>query len=571
MRNKEAAKILSEIAIYLEMMNENVFKVRAYEKAAQTIDSMSDDIGEIYKKGGPKALEEIPGIGKGIAEKLEEFITTDKIKFYEELKKKTPVDISSLLGIEGLGPKKIKILYHKLKIKNIGDLEKAALKGRIRNIPGFGEKTEHNILKGIEFAKQSRGRLLLGEVLPIAMEIEEKMSKLSYVDRIVVAGSIRRRKETIGDADVLVVSKRPEKVMDYFVSMPEVARVYGKGRTKSMIKLRDGLGVDLRVVPAESFGAALNYFTGSKDHNIAMRRIAISKGLKLSEYGVFRGEKQVAGKTEGEVYELLGLRYIEPEMRENTGEIESAKRNKLPHLIGYNDLKGDMQTQTRWTDGNHSIEEMALEARRIGLEYIAITDHTKSLAMTGGLDEKKLEKQGKEIDAINRKTKGFTILKGAEVNIMKDGSLDIADSALKKLDVVGASVHSLFNLPRAEQTRRIIKAMNNPNVDIIFHPTGRVLKKREPYDVDIEALIDAAKDTDTVLEIDAFPDRLDLKDEHIRMAVKAGVKLSIDSDAHSKSHMRFLEFGISQARRGWAEKKDIINAWPLEKTLKMLK
>ena len=570
MRNQEIAKIFYEIAIYLEMNNENVFKVRAYEKAAQTIESMAEDIGELYKRGGNEALEEIPGVGKGISEKLEEFLKTEKIKFYEELKKKTPVDVSSLMGIEGMGPKKIKVLYQKLKIKNLEDMEKAAQSGKIRKISGFGEKTEQNILKGIGFAKKSGGRFLLGDVLPIAVEIEKQMASLPYVDKIIVAGSIRRRKETVGDADILAVSKKPEKVMDYFVSMSEVARVYGKGRTKSMVKLKNGLDVDLRVVPAESFGAALNYLTGSKDHNIAMRRIAISKGMKLSEYGVFKGKRQVAGKTEEEVYKILGLRYIEPELRENTGEIEAAK-NKLPHLIGYNDLKGDLQVQTKWTDGSHSIEEMAQEAKKIGLEYIAITDHTRSLAMTGGLDEKKLEKQGNEIDRVNKKVKDITVLKGAEVNIMKDGSLDIKDEALKKLDVVGASVHSLFSLPREEQTGRIIKAMYNPHIDIIFHPTGRVIKRREPYDIDIEALIDGAKETGTVLEINAYPERLDLKDEHIKMAVKAGVKLCVDSDAHNKSHFRFLEFGIAQARRGWAEKKDVINAWPLEKMKEMLK
>ena len=570
MRNQEIAKIFYEIAIYLEMNNENVFKVRAYEKAAQTIESMAEDIGELYKRGGNEALEEIPGVGKGISEKLEEFLKTEKIKFYEELKKKTPVDVSSLMGIEGMGPKKIKVLYQKLKIKNLEDMEKAAQSGKIRKISGFGEKTEQNILKGIGFAKKSGGRFLLGDVLPIAVEIEKQMASLPYVDKIIVAGSIRRRKETVGDADILAVSKKPEKVMDYFVSMSEVARVYGKGRTKSMVKLKNGLDVDLRVVPAESFGAALNYLTGSKDHNIAMRRIAISKGMKLSEYGVFKGKRQVAGKTEEEVYKILGLRYIEPELRENTGEIEAAK-NKLPHVIAYDDLKGDLQVQTKWTDGSHSIEEMAQEAKKIGLEYIAITDHTRSLAMTGGLDEKKLEKQGNEIDRVNKKVKDITVLKGAEVNIMKDGSLDIKDEALKKLDVVGASVHSLFSLPREEQTGRIIKAMYNPHIDIIFHPTGRVIKRREPYDIDIEALIDGAKETGTVLEINAYPDRLDLKDEHIKMAVKAGVKLCVDSDAHNKSHFRFLEFGIAQARRGWAEKKDVINAWPLEKMKEMLK
>ena len=407
--------------------------------------------------------------------------------------------------------------------------------------------------------------------------------------KAMVAGSVRRRKETIGDIDILVISDRPEKIMERFLKLPQIAHIYATGKTKTMVRLKNGLDADLRVVPQKSFGAALNYFTVSKDHNVALRELALKRGWKLSEYGLFKGAKMIAGKTEEEVYKKLGLRYIEPELREMKGEIEAAQcrsnlslnREKarigtgLPALIGYDDLKGDLQIQTDWTDGENSIEEYAEAAEKLGLEYIAITDHTKALAMTGGSDEKKLLRQMKEIDKINYKLQAtnykLKVLKGAEVNIMKDGSLDIKDEALKKLDVVGAAVHSHFNLPRAEQTKRVIRAMENPNVDIIFHLTARKINQRDPIDIDMDEIIKTAKRTGTVLEIDAYPDRLDIKDEYIRKCVEAGVKMSIDSDAHNIGHMRFLEHGIAQARRGWAKRGDIINAHPLERMLKMLK
>ncbi|MEK7377991.1 MAG: PHP domain-containing protein, partial [Candidatus Binatota bacterium] len=397
-------------------------------------------------------------------------------------------------------------------IKTAADLEKAARSGKIRGLPHFGEKMEQKILKGIEFLKQGSGRFPLGSALPLIGEIEQRLRELPEVEEVVVAGSTRRWKETIGDADILAISRKPEKVMEFFVSMSEVMHVQGQGKTKSTVKLKNGMDVDLRVVPRESFGAALNYFTGSKDHNVALRKIAQEEGLKLNEYGLFRGNKRIAGKTEEEIYKALGLAFIPPELRENQGEIEAAQKGELPNLVGYRDLRGDLQTQTTWTDGANSIAEMAEEAKRLGLEYIAITDHTKGLAMTGGSDEKKLLKQMAEIDKINRSLKGITILKGAEVNINKDGTLDIKDEVLARLDVVGIAVHSYFNLLKREMTERIVRAMRNPHADILFHPTGRVIQKREPYDVDMDILIKTAKETGTVLEIDAYPDRLDLKD-----------------------------------------------------------
>lgn len=578
MTNQEIAKILSDIGEYLEMQN-IPFKPRAYQKVAEAIESFEENVTDLYKKGGRKALEEIPGVGASIADHIEELLKTGRLTYYEQLKKGTPVDLSTLTSVEGLGPKKIQVFYKKLRVRTLADLERVARQGKIRKLAGFGETSEAKILKGIEFLKRSSGRFLLGSVLPEIRMLEERLRRVKGVERAEVAGSVRRRKETVGDADILVISDHPSAVMDYFVHMPEVVNIAAHGDTRSAVKLASGLNVDVRVVPKESYGAALNYFTGSKDHNIALRKLAIEKHWKLNEYGLFkvnRGKEiSIAGKNEEEIYKAFGMDYIEPELREMTGEIEATKKHQLPRLIGYKDLKGDLQTQTNWTDGAHTIEEMAAAAMKIGLEYIAITDHTKRLAMTHGLDARRLRQQMKAIDEVNRtlqvKSFKFKVLKGTECDILKDGSLDLPDEVLKELDVVGVSVHSHFNFPREEQTKRIIRAMKNPHADILFHPTGRKIQTREPYDVDIDAVIKTAKETGTVLEIDAFPDRLDLKDEHIRRCVESGVKMSIDSDAHATTHFSVLEFGIAQARRGWATQNDIINAWPAEKMLKMLK
>ncbi len=573
--NQKIAQVLYEIGEYLDMQKVS-FKPRAYEKAAQAVEGLAGSVEEIYREGGIKALKDIPGVGESIAEKIEELIKTGKVKYYEGLKKKTPVNLGELRGIEGLGPKSIQKLYEELGIRSLADLERAAQRGKIAGLSGFGKKTEANILKGIEFLKGSSGRAILGFAMPQINSIEEQLKKLKEVEKLTVAGSARRKKETIGDIDILVVSTKPEPIMDYFTSMAQVVRVYAKGRTKSSVRTRMGLDVDLRIVPKESYGAALNYFTGSKDHNVALRQVAIKKGYKLNEYGLFkvgRGkEKMVAGATEEEVYAALGLDYIEPELREHTGEIELAAKHALPKLIGYGEILGDLQVQTDWTDGSASIEKMVEEARRRKLQYIAITDHTKRLAMTGGLDEKRILKQMAEIDHLNKKLGGsFKILKGTECDILKDGTLDLPDEVLAKLDFVGASVHSFFHLPRAEQTERVKRAMRNPHVDMIFHPTGRILKRREACDLDLDEVVKAAKATKTLLEIDAYPDRSDLKDEYIRKAVEAGVKLAVDSDAHAPSHYEFIDYGVAQARRGWAKRKDIVNSWPVEKMLAMLK
>jgi DNA polymerase (family 10) len=580
MDNKEIAKILYEISEYLYMEDES-FKPRAYEKAALNVEALEEDVGNIYKREGLKGLLEIPGVGKAIAERIEELLKTGKTRYYEQLKKKMPVELSELTAVEGVGPKIIKRLYKELRIKNLKDLERVAKAGKIRNLEGFGLKSEENILRGIEFLKSSGKRFVLGFILPDVRKIEQRIRDFAGVKKAIVAGSIRRMKETIGDGDLLVTVSSPKtakKVMDFFVNMPEVMHVYSHGPTRSSVRLKNGMDFDLRVVPEESFGAALQYFTGNKDHNIELRKIAIKKGLKLNEYGVFRIKSEARipkSETEEEIYKILGLQWIPPEMRENTGEIEASLKNKLPNIIDYNDLRGDLQIQTNWTDGSNTIEDYIKEAMKIGLEYIVITDHTKSLAMTHGLDEKGIARQGKEIDKINQKLKvksqKFKVLKGAEVNILKDGRLDIKDETLHKLDVVAIAVHSGFKMSKHDMTERIIRGMKDPHADILFHPTGRIINQRPPYEMDIEKIIRAAKETKTVLEINAYSNRLDLKDEHARMAKEVGVKLSIDSDSHNISHLHYLEFGIAQARRGWVEKKDVINAWPAEKMLKMLK
>ena len=575
--NHEIAEALREIGERLAMKN-IPFKPRAYEKAAEAVDGLDEEIRIIYQKGGRKALEAVPGVGISIANSIEELLATGKISYLEGLRRKTAVDIAELSRIEGLGPKSIKKLYDALDVRNIDDLERAAKEGKIAKLEGFGAKKEQNILRSIGFAKSSGGRFLLGREMPEIREILKRISSLRETERAIVAGSARRMKETVGDIDILAVSKDPKPIMQAFTSMPEVVHVIAHGETKSSVKLKSGINVDLRVVPKASYGAALNYFTGSKDHNVALRRVAITKGWKLNEYGLFRGNAAIAGRTEEEIYQKLGMAYIEPELRENTGEIEAAIRTHggkpggLPKLIPYGSLRGDLQVQTNWTDGAGSLEAMAEAAMANGLEYIAITDHTKRLAMAHGLDERRIVEQMKEIDRLNRKFKGkIRILKGTECDILKDGSLDLPDRILAMLDIVGVSVHSFFNLPRQAQTDRIKRAMENPNVDILFHPTGRIIDRRPAYDTDMEELVAVAKRTGTIMEIDAYPERLDLRDEHIRLCVEAGVKMAIDSDAHAPAHFPYLEYGIAQARRGWAKKTDIVNAWPLEKMLGVLK
>lgn len=566
---------MRDLGFLTEMMEEdpNVqFRARAYYRAADTIASLQENVIDIYGRQGVNGLLEIPAVGKAIASKIEEYLKGGKIQHLEELKAKVPIDIDELYGIEGIGPKTIKMFYDKLQIKNLDDLEKAATEGKLKTLPGFTEKKEQDIFKRIEFFKRGKGRLIIGEVYPLVKQIEKRLQHIAGVKNAVAAGSIRRMKETIGDIDYLVAANDPKRVIDFFVKMPEVQEILGMGQAKAFVKLASGIDADLLVVPEESWGAALQYFTGSKEHSVQLRKIAISKGFRLNEWGVFKGDKRIAGATEEEVYKTLGLQWIPPEMRENAGEIELGRQDKVPKLVEYGSLKGDLQVHSENSDGTATIEEMARGAKAFGLDYIAITDHTKSLKLAGGLEEQELLEQADKISQLNdRLREEFRILSSAEVNIMKDGSLDIPNTVLDKLDIVGAAIHSHFNLPIETQTERLIKAAKNPSVDILFHPTGRLINRRAGYLVDIEKLIDVAKDTNTVLEIDAHYDRLDLKDEYVRMAVRNGVKLVIDSDAHHPIHYSFLTFGIAQARRGWAIQSDILNTLPADKLLNALK
>ena len=574
MKNKEIARIFIGIAEYLEM--EGVpFKPYAYQKAALTLETLKDDVEDLYGRGGLKALKGIPGVGESIAHKIEEYLNTGKVEYYEEFKRKLPIALDEIVAVEGVGPKKAKVLYEKLGIKTLEDLEAAARAHKIAPLFGFGEKTEKNILQAIDFLKGSKGRFLLGEILPIASEILKKLQSLPEVQQANTAGSVRRLKETIGDVDFLVTSTDPAKVMAFFVSLPGVVKVWGQGATKSSVRLKDGFDMDIRVIPPESYGAALQYFTGSKDHNIALRKIALDHGFKLSEYGLFQGDRLIAAVSEEEVYQKLQMPWIPPELRENRGEIEAALAGRLPELIGDGDLKGDLHVHCNWDGGANSIAQIADAALAFGYEYVGISDHTKFLKIERGLDEDQLIVRNQEIDQLNEKLaregRHFRVLKGCEANILADGGIDIADEVLAELDYVIAGVHSNFRMPRADMTRRILKAMHNPHVDIISHPTGRILKRREEYEVVFDDLLNAARETGTILEINSYPERLDLGDVNILAAKRSGVRMVINTDAHQVDQLHLIRFGISQARRGWAEKQDIINVWPAAEMLKMMK
>ncbi|MBI2659618.1 DNA polymerase/3'-5' exonuclease PolX [Candidatus Woesearchaeota archaeon] len=571
MKNLEVAELLNEIADYLEFSTDakDRFKVRAYRKAALVIEGLSEDIEQVWKES---RLEELPSIGEGIAKKIDDFLKNNKSKYLEELKERIPVDMEGLGRVGGLGPKTILKLYKQLKIKTVDELEKAAKQGKIQKIQRLGPVVEKNILKSIEFSRKSI-RIPIGFALASAEEIIREMKSCREVQRVSIAGSTRRMKETIGDIDILATSKAPEKVVEFFSKMPNVADILAKGPTKSSVRLKEGIQADLRVLDDKIFGAALLYFTGNKEHNIMLRRIAIEKGFKLSEYGLFdkRTGKLISGVTEEGIYKKLGMDYIEPEMREDEGEIEMAQHHMLPKLLSYNDIKGDLQMHTKWSDGNSTIEEMAIAAKKLGHEYICITDHTGALAIARALDEKRIVEQRKEIEKINKKISGITILQGAEVNIKDDGSLDTPNGMLKELDIVVAAIHSGFKNPKEKITARMVKAMENEHVDIIAHPTGRLLTKREGYEIDLDKVFEAAKKTRTIMEINAYPERIDLRDADARAAVKAGVKLAISTDAHSTGQLHFMKIGIGTARRAWAAKSDIINTRSLKDMMRMLK
>jgi len=564
--NKQIAEIFYGISQILEMQDV-AFKPRAYARAAQAIDSLGQEVADIYKKGGEAALDAIPGVGKSLAEKLAELVRTGKLKYLRDLKKKFPVDIAELTAIEGVGPKMVRDLYKHLKIKNLKDLERAARAHKVAGLPGFQEKTEQNILAGIEFLKKGMGRVCLGFYLDLAEHIRDELRKTPGTTRVELAGSIRRRKETIKDFDLVACSSNPKALLKKFYTLPEVARVLERGKNRAFVRLKDKIDADLIVVPENSSGSALLHFTGSKFHNVHLRKIAMGRGWTLNEYGLAKGKKILASKTEREIYRKLGMDWIEPELREDTGEIEAAMARKLPNLMPMGSVKGDLQIQSDWSDGADSIEEMAYVAKKMGFKYIAITDHTRTLAMANGLDERRLAKQGKEIDKLNKKIKNFKILKSAEINILKDGALDIKNEALAKLDIVSVAVHSHFNQTEAVMTGRIVKAMQNPYVNILFHPTGRIINRRPEYKVSIDEIIKAAKKYDVALELDCFPDRMDLKDTNVRKAIEAGVKIVIDTDAHQIGHLKYMSLGEATARRGWAKELDVLNTLSVQKLM----
>ncbi len=560
MKNGEIADTFYQIADFLEMGDEKSFRIYAYRKAAASLNSLEKDIENVYRRDGLKALEKIPGIGKSTALLIKEFIEKGKIGYHQELKKKTPVDLEKMVQIESVGPKTVKILYQELGIKNINDLKKAAEKNEIAGIFGFGDEKEKKILEGIKFLEKNKKGFLLGESLLRAREIEKEIENFSETEKTSIAGSLRRGKEIVGDIDLLVATRKPERLIQKILAFSEITETIGKGKTKVSIKTKKGFNVDFRIIEPESFGSALQYFTGSKEHNIQLRKRAIKKGMKINEYGIFKKKKKIGGKSELEIYNLLGIKeIIPPEMREGSGEIEAALSKKLPKVVGLKDIKGDFHCHSTWSGGENTIQEMAEKAISLGYCYIGIADHTKFLRIENGLDEKELKDQRKEIDRINKKLENFRILQGCEANILKDGSLDIADKSLQKLDFVIAGIHSHFKMSEKEMTQRMIKAMKNPWVDIIAHPLGRILEKRKEYEIDFQKILKVARETKTALEINAYPKRLDLNDFRIRQAKEEKVKMSINSDAHHKNQMKFMEFGVFQARRGWAEKKDILN------------
>jgi DNA polymerase (family X) len=568
--NAELSNILRELGVIYDIKGIR-FKPRAFERAADIIERLGPDVRDIYEAGGREALERIPGIGPGIALRIEEYITTGKIAEHVKMKKLIPVDIIGLTAIEGIGPKTLARLFRTLKIHNREELERAATSGALAKVRGIGPRGQTRILRAMRYLAESSDRKIPGFMWPAFRRIADRLAAVPGVKSLELVGSLRRMRETVGDLDMVAIASDPDRILNEFVSMPEVVSVYKHGTHTALVRLSLGMDADLWVVPPESYGAGLIAWTGDKAHNIHVRTIAKRKGYMLDDFGLFKGKKMIAGATEEEVYAALGMDFIPPEIRQDTGEIQAALAHTLPELVGYSDVKGDLQVQTDWTDGKHSILEMARAAEAAGLTYIAITDHTKSLTITRGLDEKRVRLQWAEIDRVQRIVPNIKILKGTECDILKDGSLDWSDAMLAQFDVVGISVHSFMDLPEPTQTARIIRAMEHPHAHILFHPTGRKINQRAAYPLDIGAVIQAAKRTGIVVEVNAYPDRNDLKDEHVRMAINAGVHLSIDTDAHHVNHFQFLRWGIGTARRGWATKNDVINTRSWKEMLKLLK
>ncbi len=574
MYNSKLAELFEEIADMLELDPKiSRFEPRAYRKAAMTIGTLQEDVGEIYEKRGLNGLMELSGVGKSIAGHIEEYIKTGKIKKYEELKKKYPVDFSGLTKIQGMGAKKALKLYTELNVKNVDDLKKAIERHRIRELEGFGERSEEELAKGIALLESSKGRMLLGTALPEAENIVKKLMDSGLVEKAMVCGSTRRMKETVGDLDILIISKNGEKVMDFVTKMNEVENIMLRGPTKTTVWLKIGLSCDFRLIEPTSFGAATQYFTGNKNHNIKIREIAIKKGYKLNEYGLFdkKNRNAVAGKGEEEIYKALGMDCMPPEMREDRGELDLAAQHKLPQVVGLDDILGDLHVHSKHSDGDSTIEEMALEAKKLGRKYIGITDHSKSEHVANGMDDSQFLKYFDEIDRLNDRGLGIKILKSGEVDILKDGTLDLKDKTLEQMDYVIGSVHMNTNMDKEEMTKRVIKAIESGHLNIIAHPTGRLINRREPFQIDLDNVFESAEKNNVAMEIDAFPDRLDLNDENIFKAKKYKINFSIDTDAHRPSHLQFMRYGIGMARRGWLTAHNVLNTLPEEKLLKVFK
>lgn len=567
--NSDIAEIFNEVADLLEIQAANPFRIRAYRNAARAVGDLPRSAADMIKEG--EDLSKLSGIGKDLTAKIKEITETGNLGMLEELKKELPGNLSQLMSISGLGPKRVKIIHENLQVESLEDLEKAAREGRIRALPGLGEKTETLILEELRRAEKVK----YGTKLPVADEIASSlMHHLKSVEGIrdlTIAGSYRRRKETVGDLDILATVAGETGIMERFIAYEDVDKVISKGATRSSIQLRSGFHVDIRVVPQESYGAALHYFTGSKAHNIAIRKMGVRKSLKINEYGVFEGEKRIAGATEVEVYATVGLPYIEPELREDRGEIEAALQNKLPELVTLHDIRGDLHAHTNVSDGHFSLQEMAEAAQKRGYEYFAITEHSQHVTVARGLDAHALRRHIDNIDKLNGTLRGITILKGIEVDILEDGTLDLPDDILKELDVVAGSIHYKFNLSETRQTERIIRAMDNKYLQILAHPSGRLINERPPYEVDMEKIIEGAQERGCFLELNSHPDRLDLNDIYCKEAKELGVKIAISTDAHTINTLDNMKYGIGQARRGWLSADDVLNTRSLPDLKKLLK
>lgn len=578
MENREVAKILRETAQLLEIDGAIIGRYRSYEKAAELLYNIHERIEDLAKD--EKKLRELPGIGENMAEHIREVLKTGDYSLRRKLLKKYPSTLLDVLQLQSLGPKKVAFLRSAFNIETVDDVEKLAREEKLRDLPGFGEKSEQNILKACEFFKKSTGRFLLDRAMEEAEKLSAYIRDCETVESVTAAGSVRRGRDTIGDVDLLVTMKPGhdkqadiDNVADYIQKYPGIDQHLARGENKVSMRLGSGLQVDVRLLEKKSFGAALMYFTGSREHNIVLRGRANDMGWTLNEYALttLKGGRVVAGKTEEEIYAKLKLAYIEPELRENTGEIDAAENGKLPDLVKLADIRGDLQMHTTASDGRNSIEEMGEAARKLGYEYIALTDHSKAVTVANGMDEKRTLEQIKKIRAAQKRLEGIRLLAGIECDILKDGKLDLEDEVLAQLDVVVASIHSYMNLTRAEMTDRLLAAMENPYVQIIAHPTGRLIMRREPYDYDMDKILSAAAKHGIVMECNAYPDRLDLNDVHLRMAKQRGVKIVISTDSHSTTHLPFMKYGVITARRGWIEKKDVVNTLPAGELLSTLR